>query len=642
MDGVSATAGVLGIVSSVHLLLRTVSEIYGFWKTIEDAPQDISIILLQLEFLQEFLKFAQDVSVTGVMEKVTMLLSVQVGQLNAITQNLERGFGSGGQVRRVWARCKAAKKMERLREFRNSLEETKSSLILFVVFATSFLDNQSLSSRPLFSDRSTYTTAEEATTISPGLCEQVVSMQIGLEHINLNSGHQSGPIEAPPSKSLREGSDLALSEVSQNSQVTSTYNHPQLRLRRRGGWRQQKSQQVNTIIGTFYWESGYRRNVVTVGGQSKDLVQQESGGALFDDYIEFGYDGWELALMLGLSAIEDLGKKDSMMAWALERHIQSIRESEDRSVLACLASFSLHCSSLKTLELCLKILPEGSTIGYVFPQTLLHQLLSEHRFNSVWGHKTTKTTREVLRLLRKYKQGCHVICGKETPLSQGLWFSYCFQEWRSSFDDQLNNFLEAEIQNRESPLTRRAWDAQSLSLLFKVPSLKTEQRAKCRHVGFVDSIERDIYREANLVLESRLVEPWWEQVKEEIRTSKCLSYVENYLAELDTQQQTGSSESQAMYQASRSSSTDGIDCTWNEHYFRYDFDRDISRVRKKRMRKLLEKDSLAREQILDRFSAQERSWQDTYQPGDTICFKCLAQREGWIPDQPMPGDFPVD
>ncbi|KAF2239988.1 hypothetical protein EV356DRAFT_7067 [Viridothelium virens] len=133
MDGVSAA---LGVASFADVLIRTVAEIHAFYKSIKNAPQTVTAILADLELLSDVL---QDFSSLGrfpersdsvTLDKVRTLCNIKVRNLVGIADKLKHGFDSQGKSQQIWARCKTVKKEEKLRDFRRSLEETKSTLIL--------------------------------------------------------------------------------------------------------------------------------------------------------------------------------------------------------------------------------------------------------------------------------------------------------------------------------------------------------------------------------------------------------------------------------------------------------------------------------------------------------------------------------
>ena len=124
-------------------------KLYDFWSTVRDAPEDIAVIVKDLEWLSSLLKDVangqyQAPSVSFGLEYCKSKLEVSwkclltlfkimaelLKALLNIVRDFERSFSSNNRRVRVWTAFKAARKKEKLKDFRTSLHETKTTLTL--------------------------------------------------------------------------------------------------------------------------------------------------------------------------------------------------------------------------------------------------------------------------------------------------------------------------------------------------------------------------------------------------------------------------------------------------------------------------------------------------------------------------------
>ncbi|KAF2228497.1 hypothetical protein EV356DRAFT_74408 [Viridothelium virens] len=136
MESLAVTAGALGVASFTNLVVRTVGEIHAFYSSIKDAPLVVTTILADLDLLITIIQDSayNDAAIatcdTHTCDKARYVCSIKVRKLQMIVQELERGFATGGKRQKIWAACRTSRKKPKLDEFRSSLEDTKTTLLL--------------------------------------------------------------------------------------------------------------------------------------------------------------------------------------------------------------------------------------------------------------------------------------------------------------------------------------------------------------------------------------------------------------------------------------------------------------------------------------------------------------------------------
>jgi hypothetical protein len=130
-------------------------KLYDFWGTVQDAPHEVNEMLLDLKLLSRILNELvnrNDPSphVKDALEhcdskvEVSLLLSYPIRPLRSSAANssklllsivteFEPNFSSSVRRIRMWNAFKAARKKQKLKRFRDSLQETKTTLLLALV-----------------------------------------------------------------------------------------------------------------------------------------------------------------------------------------------------------------------------------------------------------------------------------------------------------------------------------------------------------------------------------------------------------------------------------------------------------------------------------------------------------------------------
>lgn len=134
MDGFSAAANIITVTSIAVQLSESIKKLLEFWISIKNAPEDIHAITTDLQILSSVLSRiafeAQRVRPDPSMLAALNSCSSKIERLKYIVEDLESGFKSANSSIRRWSALKTVFKNERLKIFQDSLERTKSTLVL--------------------------------------------------------------------------------------------------------------------------------------------------------------------------------------------------------------------------------------------------------------------------------------------------------------------------------------------------------------------------------------------------------------------------------------------------------------------------------------------------------------------------------
>jgi hypothetical protein len=141
----------MAVVSLALQLAGGFIQLYDFWGTVQDAPHEVSEMLMDLKLLSRILNELinrKDPSphVKDALEhcdaKVEVIESFQSFNQNdvdalqvllSIVREFEPDFTIHSGKVRLWKAFKAARKKQKLKRFRDSLQETKTTLLLALV-----------------------------------------------------------------------------------------------------------------------------------------------------------------------------------------------------------------------------------------------------------------------------------------------------------------------------------------------------------------------------------------------------------------------------------------------------------------------------------------------------------------------------
>ena len=134
MDGLSGAASGFAVASFSIQLVGSIENLYKFWTSVKDAPEDINAISNDLSILSTVLcRIAHDAQ-QGDFDAILVLAldgcRARINILTAFIDKVEPGFASRSVYVRKWNALKAVIKHGQLRRFEDTLEKAKSTLFL--------------------------------------------------------------------------------------------------------------------------------------------------------------------------------------------------------------------------------------------------------------------------------------------------------------------------------------------------------------------------------------------------------------------------------------------------------------------------------------------------------------------------------
>ena len=134
MDGLSAAASGMAVVSLAIQLGDSVKKLCEFWDSVIEAPGDIGMILADLELLSNILaEIAREEQHSQPDNNLVLALNgcwSYVNILTALLDKMEPGFASRSSCVRRWTAVKAVMKSRDLAKFQEALERVKCTLLL--------------------------------------------------------------------------------------------------------------------------------------------------------------------------------------------------------------------------------------------------------------------------------------------------------------------------------------------------------------------------------------------------------------------------------------------------------------------------------------------------------------------------------
>ncbi|OBT53430.1 hypothetical protein VE04_06667 [Pseudogymnoascus sp. 24MN13] len=138
MDGLSAAASGIAVVSLAIQLAESVKKLHSFWESVKDAPKHFCAIQTDLRLLSTILEKIdreEDLSDPYIRD-VLKNCEGQVASLVATVSDIVPGFKAESRRTRAWTSLKAAFKKEKVGEFKSCLRETMSTLRLALMMAS--------------------------------------------------------------------------------------------------------------------------------------------------------------------------------------------------------------------------------------------------------------------------------------------------------------------------------------------------------------------------------------------------------------------------------------------------------------------------------------------------------------------------
>lgn len=134
MEGLSAAASSIAVISVAVQLAESFKKLCDFWKSIKEAPENIKAISVDLELLSSVLTQValetQHVEPDATLIAALNSCCVKVKTLTTILNEIEPGFASTKFRVRKWTALKAALKHGELLKFQEALERLKGTLLL--------------------------------------------------------------------------------------------------------------------------------------------------------------------------------------------------------------------------------------------------------------------------------------------------------------------------------------------------------------------------------------------------------------------------------------------------------------------------------------------------------------------------------
>ncbi|KAF4631032.1 hypothetical protein G7Y89_g7100 [Cudoniella acicularis] len=131
---ISWGASVIAVISLAFQLADCVKELHEFWASVREAPSDLQPIVDDLKLLSTVLSEMAAQSSrnhsNSTMDDVLKVCMRQIEELQAITNELEKGFTSARMRTRIWSAIKAKFKEEKIEKFRLALINFKTTLLL--------------------------------------------------------------------------------------------------------------------------------------------------------------------------------------------------------------------------------------------------------------------------------------------------------------------------------------------------------------------------------------------------------------------------------------------------------------------------------------------------------------------------------
>ena len=136
MDGLSAAASVIAVSSLAFQLAENTKRMFDFWNSIQDAPEEINEIKMELEFLVTVLEHigqeAQLYRSSSLPLSALTQCSRKVNAIQSLTSSFEAGLACSRLRTRKFTALRAVFKREKLEKMLRSLERLKATLMLIL------------------------------------------------------------------------------------------------------------------------------------------------------------------------------------------------------------------------------------------------------------------------------------------------------------------------------------------------------------------------------------------------------------------------------------------------------------------------------------------------------------------------------
>jgi hypothetical protein len=367
---------------------------------------------------------------------------------------------------------------------------------------------------------------------------------------------------------------------------------------------------------------------------------------LFDDCIDFSEltsDGWTL-----VEATEfDLDNRRAqhqvihgVLSFLLRKFRTETTDYVNVGALRYGLAFAIERSDIESVRSILDF--DSKVVNYVdriCEEPVMHVVTIPGDFNI-----------EILRLLVNKGANPHAIFCGETPTSVALRFSRVFFQWRNYLKilyQELDDFILREA-SVGYPLSQAEWRSDTLRDLFSLESTErfrdlfypySSDHGKCDRCFGVGELFYGY---------TGMVEPWWEELKHQVKTEQCIcSMLDGLFVE--------------PREAKEGSMIGAGECTGQESkidprvcsFCRLPVCRVLSRnkpCQDSKHNEAISADLVDRNDAqhepdpypflrgnrnlwklsLKHFYRQQGRWRKEYEPGKYYCYECLARLEGWL------------
>ncbi|KAF9700525.1 hypothetical protein EKO04_001240 [Ascochyta lentis] len=217
MEGLSAAANGLAVVSVAFQLTEACVKLYRFWESVEDAPIEIAAIKEDLRYLISVFKRVESNNIPSgdcIAEGIKHC-RVKIADLMSIVERFDDGFQSLSRRIRVRTAFKAALHSKHVQRFRDSLNDTKSTLTLAMVHESVVQARASSSSTRInvFED-----VQQHAITNTPRKSPLLLP---GVEDASIWTPVQSAPLKKYDEKCTKPVQDIGVGKFDATFEPTS-------------------------------------------------------------------------------------------------------------------------------------------------------------------------------------------------------------------------------------------------------------------------------------------------------------------------------------------------------------------------------------------------------------------------------------
>ena len=134
MEGLSAAASGIAVASIAIQLAESFEKLCDFWKSVQNAPENIRAISIDLELLSSVLTQlaheTQHIEPDATLVAVLKGCDIRLKTLTTILHHMEPNFASRKTRVRKWTALKAVMKQGELMKFQEALDSLKGTLLL--------------------------------------------------------------------------------------------------------------------------------------------------------------------------------------------------------------------------------------------------------------------------------------------------------------------------------------------------------------------------------------------------------------------------------------------------------------------------------------------------------------------------------